>query len=214
MIAYETDAPPPADLERVLACLLGASSHARDIACAVKTFLADDPGRSVAASDGALMHAARALAAVGEAESAHAVWSATGPGSAWLAQVDPAALPAETLRLMECGLLRAATSPVLGAGVLAALDLRAVPVEAPPLELIYLPLAHRLVDACAPLWRISSGRGALVVQGLRLHAGGRTGRAGRRGDPEAWLRRAFQQQLERWAGREGWAGAPRLVQAS
>lgn len=213
MMFYSTDPRAPADLERVLERALGAHPHVRDITRAVEAYLGDGPGQPLLATDHALWHAARALAAVGQAQAANAVLSLTSQMAGWSGQIDCGQLPPATTRLLSSGLIKATDSPVLGPGVLVQMDLRLVPVEPLALELVYIPVAHRLVDACIPLWSRSHGQGALLVRGLHAHTG--SGVAGRpRSTPRgAWLRDAFQHRLAWWAEREGWARAPWLVQA-
>lgn len=203
MIAWETDARSVADLERVLERVLPRHPHTSDITRAVELV---HEGAPVLASDHALWQAARALAAVGDGAAASAVLSVTEAWAPWSRLVDLAGLPDFTVRLVESGLVQAQTSDILGGGTLVRLDLNRLPADAAGLELVYLPLARRLVDACAPLWAGRHGRGALVVRGLSRHAG-----RGRLAD--RWLTRAFQSALEDAAGRYGWAQSPILVQA-
>ena len=171
-----------------------------------------ESGCSVPATDRVLWSAARALAAVGDRGAASAVLGVTSAWSDWSEMLDLSGLPAPTVRLLESGLVRAATSSVLGGGTLVALDLRALPADAAGLELVYLPLAHRLVEACAPLWERSGGRGALVVQGHARHVG----------DPApahasdrscSWLGRLFREALRDQAARRDWSQCPLWVEA-
>lgn len=213
MISYSTDTRAPADLERVLEQALGAHPHVREVTRAVEAYLGDGPGQSLLASDRALLHAARALASIGQSQAADDVLSIISHLADWSGQIDCGELPPATTRLMESGLIKAASSPVLGPGVLVQLDLRLVPVEPMALELVYIPVAHRLVDACIALWIRCGGQGALLVRGLTLHAGPAGGGRRRAGPRGGWLLEAFRHRLEWWAEREGWAQAPWLVQA-
>jgi hypothetical protein len=212
MIAWSSDDGPSSDLGRVLERVLPSHPHARDIASAVEMAMAGEPGRSVPATDRVLWRAARALAAVGDRSAASAVLGVTSAWADWSATLDLSGLPMPTLHLLESGLVQAASSSVLGGGILAALDLRRLPADAAGLELVYLPLAHRLVEACAPLWELSRGRGALVVRGCFRHVGVVPG--ARRPDPaRGWLGRMFRDGLRDQAARREWSQAPLLVVA-
>ncbi len=209
MIAYSTETRSPADLGRVLECLLASHPHAREVTRAVEAYVADQPGQSVPASECTLLHAARALASVGDLEGASAILAVTTQWAEWSGCVDLAGLDPATAQLLASGLVQAARSPVLGAGLLVKLDLRRIPAEGPALELIHVPLAYRLVDACQPLWRNTAGQGALVVQGWSTHLN--TDPAGR---TPGWFQQAFRDRLAWWAGRSGWPHAPWLVMAN
>lgn len=212
MIAWTSDDRSTSDLGRVLERVLPLHPHARDIASAVETALTGEPGRSVPATDRALWSAACALAAVGDRSAAAAVLGVTSAWADWSDTLDLSGLPTPTLRLLESGLVRASSCSVLGGGILVALDMRLLPADAAGLELVYFPLAYRLVEACAPLWEISRGRGALVIQGCSRHAGDgeRTHRAKTTG---AWLARMFHEGLRDQAARRGWPQSPLLIQA-
>lgn len=212
MIAWESDIRSTSDLGRVLERVLPSHPHVRDIACAVELALAGAPGRSLPATDRALWGAARALAAVGDRSAVSAVLGVTSAWADWSDTLDLSGLPAPTLRLLESGLVCAASSSVLGGGTLVALNLRLLPTDAAGLELVYVPLAHRLVDASAPLWDLSHGRGALVIHGLNQH-GGPALLARRAGSAGRWLNRIFQQCLYDQAARREWSQPPLLVQA-
>lgn len=204
MIAWETDDRARADLGRVLERVLPHHPHAGEVTRAVEMWAGGAPGTPVLASDRALWQAAQALAAVGDRGAASAVLSVTGGWSAWSELVDPTRVPAMTSRLMECGLIQAFPSAVLGDGVLVRLDLRRLAADAAGLELAYLPLVRRLVEACAPLWEEAGGGGALVIQGLDRHAGSLRP-VGR------WLERAFRDALRDAGARHGWSRSPFLV---
>lgn len=214
MIAFQQEERHDADLGRVLDRVLPAHPHVREVTRAVEAVLQGEAGIPVLASDRALWTAARALASVGDRSAADAVLSATCSLAEWSGNLELSTLPEPTIRLIESGMVQATASSVLGGGLLVRLDLRRLPREAAGLELIYVALVHRLVDACLPLWHGVQGHGALLVHGLHLHAGalGRGGRTGVRA--EHWLQDVFQQRLEQWARREGWTHTPTLVQAS
>ncbi len=214
MIAWQTEDRHDADLGRVLDQVLPSHPHVREVARAVEAVLQGEAGIPVLASDRALWTAARALALVGERSAADAVLSATCSLAEWSGNLELSDLPEPTLRLIESGLVQATASSVLGGGLLVRLDLRRVPCEAAGLELIYVALIHRLVDACLPLWQGVQGHGTLLVHGLQLHAVS-LGRGGRTGVRAAhWLQEVFRQRLDQWARREGWSQSPALVQAS
>lgn len=204
MIPFGQEERSTADLGRVLEALLDRPAHARDITRAVEACLTDEPGCPVLASDRALLLSARALSSVGDRPGADVVMRATTGLADWAGRVDPAGLPADTTRLIEAGLLSATASPVLGPGLTVRLDLGLLPVQEPLLELIYLPLIHRLVDACVPLWREMAGEGVLLVKGLSRHQGHRRA---------TWMNETFRHRLEWKAEREGWLHRPRLVYA-
>lgn len=204
MIPFGQEERQSADLGRVLEALLDRPSHVRDITRAVEACLGEEPGVPVLASDRALLLSARALSSVGDRMGADVVMRATTGLADWAGRVDPAGLPADTTRLIEAGLLSATASPVLGSGLTVRLDMALLPVQETLLELIYLPLIHRLVDACVPLWREMAGEGVLLVKGLARHQGSRRA---------AWMSEAFRHRLEWKTEREGWPHPPRLVYA-
>lgn len=212
MIAWATDERASVDLSRVLDSVLPRHPLTADIARAVEAALTGQPGRSVAATDRALWSAARALAVVGDGTSASAVLGVTSAWADWSETLNLATLPSPTARLLESGMVYAATLSVLGGGTLVTLDLRQLSSDSAGLELVYHPLAYRLVEACAPLWDGADGRGALVVYGLSRHAGTRS--RGRRLEPAGrWLSRIFQACLSELAARRDWPQTPRLVLA-
>jgi hypothetical protein len=214
MIAWHTEDRHDADLGRVLDQVLPSHPHVREVTRAVEAVLQGEAGIPVLASDRALWTAARALASVGDRSAADTVLSATCSLSEWSGVLDVSGLPEPTIRLIESGLVQATASSVLGGGLLVRLDLRKLPSEETGLELMYVALIHRLVDACLPLWHSVQGRGTLLVHGLPLHAGslGRGGRTGVRA--VVGLQAIFRQRLDQGARREGWSQAPALVQAS
>ena len=204
MIAYDIASRPPGDLECVLEHLLGRDLYVREVAQAVRACAGVEEGHSLAASEIRLLQAARAMATLGQEQEAAIILSATGSWSGWSGQLDLSSLPSATTRLLEAGLLRAAPSPVLGNGRLVSLELSALPPEEEALELVYVPLIHRLVDAAQSLWQSTSGRGALLVRGWSLHAGC---------PAPPWLTQAFRDRLAWRAERAGWADVPWLVLA-
>lgn len=191
-----------AKLESVLEALLDRPAHAREIARAVEACLCNEEGGATLASDRTLLLSARALSSIGDRAGSEIVLQATTGYAPWAGRVDPARWPAQTARLVESGLLSATVSPILGSGIVARLDLRLLPPQQPALELIYLPLIHRLVDSAIPLWRDARGVGALLVQGLSGHGSFRS---------LAWMRETFRARLERASGSEGWTHPPHLV---
>lgn len=96
MMIYHEDQRSPAELGRVLECLLDRPTHVGDITSAVAACLGEMPGRPVLASERALLVSARALAAVGDRAGAEVVMSATAGLAAWVGRIDPASLPAAT----------------------------------------------------------------------------------------------------------------------
>lgn len=211
MIAWASESRSTSDLGRVLERVLPSHPHVRDIASAVEAALAGEPGCPVPATDRVLWNAARALAAVGDRAAASAVLGVTTAWAGWSDTLNLSDLPAPALHLLESGLVQAATSPILGGGTRVALDLRRLPVDAAGLELVYLPLVHRLTEAVAPLWDLAGGRGALVVKGCARHAGGGS-RVRRLPSAGAWLGRMFRDGLRTQAARRDWSQTPLLVQ--
>lgn len=211
MIAWSTEERHGADLERVLDQVLPTHPHVREVTRAVAAALRGEPETPVLASDRAMWTAARALAALGDRASAARVLSETCSLAAWSQAVDLSMLPDATLRLVESGLVQAADSTILGGGLLVRLDMGKLPREETGLELVYVALVHRLVDACAPLWRCAQGAGTLLVFGLDQHAKslGRGGRSGHRAT--SWLHEVFTLRLRQWADREGWPQSPSVV---
>ena len=150
MIAWETDDRSTADLGRVLERVLPHHPHAGEVTRAVAMWAGGAPGAPVLASDRALWQAARALAAVGDRRAASTVLSVTDGWSAWSELVDPTRVPAMTGQLMECGLIQAFSSAVLGDGLLVRLDLRKLEADAAGLELVPVKLTLTR-PACAPV---------------------------------------------------------------
>lgn len=215
MITPIEPSAPDAGLGQVLAHLLAPELFPREVARAVAATLPAYGPDEAPATDRLLWRAACALDSTGARDAAHRVLSATTSWQAWSGRIDLSAVSRDAGSLLESGLLRAASSPVLGGGLCVHLDLGKLPPEKPALEIIYLPLLHRLVDACAPLWRPFRGGGALLVSGLRAHAPTGGVRRRRLLTPCAadWMMDGLRDRLAWLADREQWPQPPWLVRA-
>ena len=200
---------PPADARAAFSDYLrpgvmaAAGEGAADVADAVASFVAGSKSAPVIADGPLTALVARALCGAGRSEAARA-WvsdriSDPVQGRAYLDLAGAGAFTTETAHLIGSGLLAPASWAAASPDPLWILDARRVDFgPGPALELAEALAWRRLVEAAAPAWDASAGRGVLGLRGLPTRAtGGVMAYAGH--------------VLQVVARRRGWVEAPRVV---
>lgn len=211
-ISQQTPGRQEALARRIAACLHGAATDAMPtahVAAALAAYCATVPHPAGEGPETIALLAARALASVGEHEAARRVLAAEPPLEPLVGWLEPHRCSPLMLSLLGSGVLQVVRWPVLGAGLVAVVDLRKVRRDASCLlEMAYVQTMHRLVDGCVEVWTTTEGEGVLALRGLAVHETV----AGAGWPLRRELAESARARLAQQAARRGWDRPPRVIE--